>query len=257
MDIETPVDTAQVQSENPPKVITQEPLPEIRRITRLDDIPKIIQPRTILPQLKKEIPSKKPVWLYRYLVIGLLIVSIIGFGLAIVAINRNDKLTKRLYKISVSLKNELTAVQYKLQHTIKLRDKLVSSRKGLVRNYLWLGPQYRILSFKMADYKEMHKKISLGRLYKINLLEGDLRVAYAKIEAVKVQNELLTEKLNERDIYIKELTSKFITNISEQELLVNENLRLKGESERLSKETMDLKESQKMSSAEAKNVNER
>lgn len=209
MDIETPVFPAAEQ------------LPQIRRIARLEDIRKVIPPR------REVRPPGKPKILFRFFVIGLLFFGILGFELAV--IRRYDKLNKRLYQISVSLKDKIAMLQNKLQYAGKIRSKLIASRTGVVKGYFNLASQHKILQFKMDDYRNL----SLAKSAKINIIEGDLRVAYARIEAVKVQNGVMAKGLEKKDEYIRELTSKLINSIGEQELLVNENLRLKEEIETL------------------------
>lgn len=232
--------------------IKQEQLPQVRQVTRLDEIPKVLPPRPILPVPKKTPIPLKPKSFLRYYLIGLIVFGIIGLELTI--IYRYDTLNKRLYNISASLKNKLNILQHKYQHSNKINAKLADSRIGLISNYTKLGSQYRILQFKLDNYKESSRYISLAKLSKINILKTNLRVSNAHVDAVDVKNELLSKKLLEIDGYINELTSKLITNIGEQEALVNENLRLKKESERLSNELQVLKGNIKAATSEEKNV---
>lgn len=227
----------------------QEQLPQIRRIAGLDDIPRVIPPKEALPTPQKIKPTPEKRYLIRFFMIGFLFLGILGFETSI--IYRYDKLNKRLYQISSSLKTRITSLQNKLQYTKKLNNKVITSRKGLVKNYLELGSQHRILQYKMDNYKG----ISIAKSSRINILEGDLRVAYARVEAVGVQNEVLATKLREREGYIRELTSKLINSIGEQEILVNENLRLKEDIDRLSKELVGLKESIQAKPLEDKDAN--
>lgn len=237
MDIETPIE------------IKQEQLPQVRRITRLDQIPKVIPtgtagmprtPRAIPQAVKKITPSEKSRSPLRYYLIGLIIFGIISLELAI--IYRYDTLNRRLYNISVSLKDRLAVSQHAFRHADKINIKLVNSRSGLIGNYMKLGSQYRILQFRIDNYKEIFGLLSLAKSSKIDALEGDLRVAYARIGAVDAQNELLSKKIAGRDESINELTSKLIKNIGEQSALVKENLRLTEEYDELSKELQVVKE---------------
>lgn len=227
MDIEIPV---------------QEQQPQIRRVTRLEDIRRGAQPIPAIPPERKIKPLQKPRTYIRIFILGLLFFGILGFELAI--IHRYDELNKQLYSISLKLKDKISVLQNRLQHTNKIRDKLTASRSGLIRDYFNLTSQNKILQFRMDKYRNISGRISSAKLEKIDLLAGSLRVAYAKVEAVKVQNEVLTKELMKRDEYIRGLTSKLINNIGEQELIVNENLQLKKEVEALKRQS------------EAKNVNQ-
>lgn len=241
MDIETSIST------------TQEQLPQIRRIAKLEEVQRVIPPKPALPPEKKIKPPERPKYFIRFFILGLLFFGILGFELAV--IYRYDRLNKRLYQVSVSLKDRLANLQHNLQYTNKVKDRLLNSRKGLVRNYLELGGEFKILQFKMDNYKGISKNISLSKSSKINLLEGGLRVAYARIEAMKAQNEVFAKELNDKGDYIRELTTKLINSIGEQELLLNENLRLKEECERLSEEILTLRARGETLPSEGKDVN--
>lgn len=233
---------------------TQEQLPQIRRITKLEEVQRHIPAKpTLLPPKEKIKLTREPKSLIRFIIIGLLFFGILGFELAI--IYKYDRLNKRLYQVSISLKDRLTKLQHNLQYTNKIKDKLFTSRKDLVGNYLELGREFKILQFKMDNYKEISRNISLAKSSKINLLEGDLRVAYARIDATKVQNEILAKELRDKGEYIREMTTKLINSIGEQELLLNENLRLKGECERLLTEVETLKAHTETLPSEDKDVN--
>lgn len=232
----------------------QEQLPQIRRISKLDDIPRVIPPRQILPPERKIKTPKRGRYFIKYFVLIIIVLLFLESFLVLVGINRYNKLYKlheRLYQISLSLNDRITALQQKLQYANKLNDKLVASRKGLIKDYLELGSQYKILQFKMDDYRN----ISMAKSSKIDTLEGNLAVAYARVEAAGVQNEILAKDLKEKGEYIRELTSKLINNIGEQEILVSENLRLKEERERLAKELTGLKESIQAGPMEDKDAN--
>lgn len=210
MDIETPTAAA-------------EQLPQIRRIAKLEDVRRVIPQKPTPPPVKEIKLPQKPRLSLRVFIIGLLFFVVFGVELAF--IYRYDMLYKRLLRVSTVLKNRTVVLQNKLQYTNRINNKLSTSRRRLISNHFNLASQYNTLQFKMDDYKG----ISLAKSSKIDLLEGDLRVAYAQIEAVKVQNEILAGELGEKSEYTRELTSKLINNINEQERLVNENLQLKKE----------------------------
>lgn len=214
MDIETPT-------------AATEQLPQIRRISRLEDVRRTI-PTKPTPKPVKEIKTPhKPRSSLRFFIIGLLFFAVFGVELAF--IYRYDKLYKQLLGISTVLKDRTVALQNKLQYTNKINNKLITSRSRLINNYFNLISLNKTLQFKMNDYRG----VSLAKSSKIALLEGSLRVTYARIEAMKLQNEMLVRELGEKSEYIRELTSKLINNINEQERLVNENLQLKKGNETL------------------------
>lgn len=218
MDIETPVTAT-------------EQLPQIRRISRLEDVRRVVPPKPVVPPRKEIKPPQKPRLSLRFFIIGLLFFGILGVEWAI--IYKYDKLNKRLLQVSTILKNRVVVLQNRLQYANKINNKIIASRSRLINNYFNLASQYKTLQFKMDDYRD----ISLAKLSKIDMLGGNLRVAYAQIEAVKVQNEVLARELGEKAEYIRELTAKLINSIGEQEFLVNENLQLKKEIETLKRYT--------------------
>lgn len=221
MDIQTPI---------------QEQLPQIRRIAKLDDVRRVTPPREVRPPEKKIIPIQKPRAGLTFFIIGLLFFLILGFELAV--IYRYDKLNKRLYQISLSLKDRIVKLQNKLHYANKTVDKLVTSRKGLIRGYLNLGADYKILQYKIGDYGT----ISMAKSSKINNLEGELRVLNARIQAAGAQNEVLANELRGRDEHIRELTAKLINSIGEQELMIDENLRIKEEIAILKTQSVEVKD---------------
>lgn len=241
MDIKTELKTPEVQ---------QRRFPEIRQIKTLDNIPRIISPKPILTAEKIiKLPQKKSNFI-RFVIMGLVFFGILGLELAI--IYRYGKLNKRLYAISVSHKNRAATLQKKLLDTSKIRDKLIASRHALVRNYSNFVSQNKISQFKLDNYKN----ISKGKLSKINILKGDLRVYNARIEAAKAQNEILIDEVKKKDGYINELTLKLVNNIGGQELLVNENLYLKSEVEKLIYELSTQKVEGKTQTMEDKDANQ-
>lgn len=231
------------------QIPVQEQLPQIRRITRLDDVRRVIPPKQVPLPEKKIKPPQRSMTTPTFFIIGLLFLGVLGFELAV--IYKYDKLNKRLYEISVSMKNRIATLQGRLRHADEIRDRLAASRIGWIRNYLDLDSQNKILQYKIDNYGTL----SMAKSSKIDALEGWMRVLNARIEAVDAQNEVLAKELNGKNEYIRELTAKLINSIGEQELLINENLRLKGEYERLSKELAILNEQIEAQSAEVKDVN--
>lgn len=203
----------------------QEQLPQIRRVARLEDIRRVIPPKPQIPPIKEIRAPKRSRFAIRFLITAILFFGILGFQLFV--IHRHAALNKQLYQISVKLKERIAVLQEKLHYTHKINNKLSDNRKRLIRNYFNLSAQSKILQFKIDNFRD----ISSAKSAKVDLLEGDLRITYTKAEALKVQNEVLAKELENRDTYIRELTAKLINNIGEQELLINENLRLKGEVE--------------------------
>lgn len=208
--------------------IQQEQLPQIRRVATLDDVRRIVLPK------KEMIPLQKSRARITSVVIGSLFFLV--FGIELWFIYRYDKLNKRLYEIALSHKGRAMSLHKELKHTHKIVDKLVLSRKGLISNYLKMRSGNMILQYKIGNFKT----ISLAKSSMLDNLEGSLRVLNARIEAMDVQNEVLTNELKKKEEHIKELTAKLMDSIDEQEALVNENLMLKKQLAQQSAEVEDV-----------------
>lgn len=240
MDINTSLET---------KKINQSRSPEIRQLSTLDNIPRIVSPKPILTAEKVIKPPQEKSNIIKFFIIGLLVFGILGLELAIIF--RYDKLNKRLYKISMSHKNRAAVLQKKLMGFNRIRDTLIASRRGLFKSYTSVASQNKILQFKLNNYKN----ISEEKLSKIDILKGDLRVYDARVGAVNAQNELLKNEVKKKDEYISELTAKLVGNIKEQETLLIENILLNTEIEKLTYELKTPRTARKTRFVEDRDAN--
>lgn len=213
----------------------QEQLPQIKRITTLDEV-KRIKPSRLLPPPAKKGPGIPKVSIKLFL-IGLLFFSIVGLGLAIFTIYRYHKENKRLYQTSVTLKNEFLQTRRELKKTNEVKNHIVKSRNSLLQAYRERSSLYDKLQLKENSYKTL----LTAKASWIGTLQGNLRVATAQIEALKVQRDLLASRAEEMGEQIYQLTTQLLNNIDEQELLVNENLKLREEREWLARELFAIK----------------
>lgn len=210
----------------------QEQQPKIRRITTLDEVKRLEPSKAPPPPVKKE--PGIPGVLIRLLLIGLVVFSIVGMGLVIIyrydklIIFRYDELNKRLHKRSVFLKDKLMRTNRELEQVGRVKDHMTKNRNSLLQAYREHNSQLNRLQSKENSYKSLLK----AKASWLGMLNGDLRVATAQIEALKVQRELLMEQIKERDKRIRELRTQLLNNIGEQELLVNEVIKLREEMER-------------------------
>lgn len=217
----------------------QEQLPQIRRVITLDEI-KRIEPPKILPQPLKKEPIKRkpdlPKLSVKIFLIGLIFFAVLGVELAI--IYRYDKLNKRLYQISISLKDRLMQINRELKQVNRVKTKITKNRNNLLQAYRQRGFLYDRLQFKENDYK----RLLISKASWSGVVQGDLRVAIAQIEALKVQRELLASQVREKDERIRQLTTQLLNNIGEQELLINENLKLRKERDQLTVELTAIRD---------------
>lgn len=208
-------------------------LPQIRRIRTLHEV-KRIEPSRVLPPPIKEKPRLPKVSI-KLILIGLVFFSILGLELAI--IYRYDKLNKRLYQISVSLKDRLTQTTRELTQSDRVKSHIAKSRNNLLHAYHNQNSLYSKLQFKQNNYKTiLAAKTSL-----LGVIQGDLRVAVAHVEALKTQQEVLVTQIKEKSERISQLTAQLLDNIGEQELLVNKNLKLRKDYDRLTRELANIK----------------
>jgi len=214
-----------------PIITTQTQLPQVRRVSRLDDIKRVVPPqKTALPQVTTVQENKKNHIIF-YLIIGAIFFGIFGFELAV--IYKYDKLNKKLYQISLSLKNQLNTLQNKLQYANQQKKTLSENRKAVIADYMVLRENYK--NFKGASLAEKanYENDLSSKTSSINILEGELRVANAQVEAVRAQNDLLSSELNDKIAYVEKLTTKLVSNINEQAALLKENLDLKAKYDQL------------------------
>jgi cell division protein FtsB len=219
MDTETPIATPQTQ------------LPQVRRVSKLDDVKRVVpQQKIALPRVTNT-PEQKKSHLVFYLIMGAVFLGVFGFELAV--IYKYDKLNKKLYQISVSLKSQVANLQDKLQYVNKQKKILGINRKAVIEDYMILSSSYK--NFKASALKEKtnYENDLSKKTGSISSLEGDLRVANAQAEAVRAQNELLSNELNDKMAYIEKLTTKLVSNINEQAALLKENLDLKARYDQL------------------------
>lgn len=208
--------------------LIQEKLPQVKGITTLDEI-KVIEPAEILQPKPKEIPIQRKVSV-KLLLAGLLFFSILSVELAI--IYRYDRLNKRLYQISVSLKDKLVQTRNELRQSNRVKTQVLKNRDSLLAAYRERDLSYNKLQLKEEGYK----KILTAKTSWLEIFQGELRVLTAQVEALKVQQEILSGQVKQRDADINQLTVRLINNIGEQELLVNKNLKLQEERDELAKE---------------------
>lgn len=223
MEIETSVETRDIK---------QDQLPQIRRISKLDDLRQVLPPKTTFSLEKKPTIPPKHRNLIPLAAAGVIFAAIFSFELGV--IYKYDKLNKRLYQISVSHKNEAAGLQKTLQYVSKSKEILGSNRRLLLKNYTALSSRQKILQFNMQKDRINYEGMLQAKINIVNTLEGDLRVASARIESVNAQNELLQIEVNSKNEYVKQLTEKLVHNIDQQKILVNENLRLKQNLDQLS-----------------------
>lgn len=243
MDVETPVETGNKR---------QEQLPQIRRIAKLDDIRRVIPAKPIIPLEKRIIHPKQSINYSLFILIGIFL-AVFAFELAV--IYRFDKLNKRYYRIALSHKNTAIDLKSRLEHADRLKNALADNRQLLVKVHLMLASKYKILQFNIDKNKSDYENMLSQNKNTISLLEGDLRVASAKAEAVVVQNELLTQEINRKNEYLKELTDRLLYNIEQQKILVNENLKLKEVPALSNKESVQIGVFKDNKPMEEKNVN--
>lgn len=224
MATETPIYTMQTQ------------IPQVRRVSKLDDVKRVLSSKKNITAELKVSPEKKHRHLIVYLIIGIVFFGVFAFELAV--IYKYDKLNKRLYQISVSLKNKVSSVQNKLQYANKQKEILGANKRAMSENYQILSSNHKLLKLNLVDVKNNYENLLAQKSGTISLLEGDMRVINAQSEAVKAQNELLSKELTDKNIYIEELTGKLVTNITQQENLLNENLKLKGECDRITQQVL-------------------
>lgn len=208
-----------------PQSTVQEQPPQIRRISRLDELRRVVPPKPAAEPAKKIITPKKRIGLIIFLTAGIIFLAIFGFELTV--IYKYDKLNKRLYQISSSLKKDKIALLRKLSRANQIKVLLRDNQRILQTGFLSLASRHKVLQFKMEKDKAYYESILLSDSAKIRMLEGDMSVLDARITASNAQNEVLAEELKKRNEYIKELTNKNISGIERQKLLVQENLTLK------------------------------
>jgi hypothetical protein len=240
MDTETPIYTAQPQ------------LPQVRRVSKLDDIKRVIPPkRDALPTIK--IPhEKRRSSLVVFSIVGVLFLGIFGFELAI--IYKYDKLNKKLYDISANWKDRAKILQDRVEYLSRNKEILGKSRKILQDNYLLLNLKNRSLQSKMTVEKNNYENLLAKKMDFIGKLEGDIRVANAQVEAKKAQNDLLSSQLIEKNNYIEKLTAKLVNAINEQAALLNENIKIKARCDQLI-QFLSEKSAQEKKPGDNENVN--
>lgn len=220
MDIEASAVTVQRQEE-----------PEIRCVSDLKDIRKVIPakpPVSIIAPQKKQSIAKGQRSIIVPVVIGvffLFLIGIISYQLS--AMQRRNKLNYELYQLALSHKNKAEILDSKLQYANKIKNILRYNQKTLRKSFSFLSSKYNALQSKMEKDRIGYENLLAEKTSIINGLQNDMRLVSAREEAVRAQNEVLSKTMEEKDSYVRELTDKLVYNITQQELLISENLRFK------------------------------
>lgn len=205
------------------------PPPRVKTVSTLRDLKPTELKKTVPLSIKKESVLKKSP--YRFILLGLVFLSVAGMILSIITISRYDKLNKRLYQVSLLNKNKYLEAQGRLDQSDKITSKITENRNKLLNAYRMSNLDNTKFQVKENGYKSLLASKSLS----LNTTKGDFRIASAQLEALKVQQELLVNQLKEKNEQVHQLTVWLLNHITEQEQLAKDNIKL-------SKECKDLKE---------------
>ena len=191
----------------------QEQVPPVKPAVTLDNVPRVRAPGTVVLGPDAEKPFRRGRGIFKYFLIGLVFLLVAG----------NEGVVIYKYsKANTALRANVNGLQAELIRVTAIKDKSLAANKELKTGNLELNSRNSSLLAKIDDYQT----ISMVKDSRIRVLEGDGRVAAARVEAGKAQNMVLTNELKDYGEYIRELTAKLVNSLGEQEILVNENLRL-------------------------------
>ena len=192
---------------------TQKQPPQVKPTVTLDGIPRVRAPKKLTLTPDKEKTHRRRNAIIKYVLIGLVFLLAAGY---------EGMIIYKYHKLNTALRENVGRVQSELTRVTAVKDEALQTNEKLTAVNLELNNRNNSLSAEIDDYRA----ISAAKDSRIGALEGDLRVAQARVEAGMAQNMILTNEAEDYGAYIRELTSQLVNSLGEQEMLVNENLRL-------------------------------
>lgn len=217
--------------------------PQVKKIS-LDKIPR--RKKVSIPL---QIPEKGAPKTERVFIRIVTFIFLLAFSAELLIVYRYSQINRRLYNSLLREKRHAGYLQSSLDRARKVNHHILESRQRVLKGYrekadLLISRERRIEMLSSIKDKLILQIDKIRNLLQdkgryISLLKGELSVRKTRIGALIAQYKYVRQELERRNKMVQDLTKRFVKNLSEQERLVSENMRLRKELSSLTDKVVD------------------